>query len=61
MKKNKKSTETKPLIYIPPGARINIENQKDTFPNTRYEKRRVIFDINSIRKIVGGRYGKKDD
>lgn len=50
-----------PLVYIPPGAKINIENIKNEPPPTKYEKDRWVLDINGVKKFVGGIYGKKDD
>lgn len=57
----KESKESKPLVYIPNGAKINTENISDLPPITKYEKRRVKFDINGVKKLVGGRYGKNDE
>ena len=51
----------RPLVYIPPGAKINIENINDKPPPTRYERNRWILDINGVKKFVGGIYGKNED
>lgn len=60
MKKNK-VTESKMLVYVPPGAKLNLENTNNEVPRTEYEKRRVTFDINGVKKIVKGKYGKKTE
>ena len=60
MKKNK-TKENQPLVYIPDGAKINVENINGDSPITKYERRRFTFDINGVKKFVGGLYGKKDD
>lgn len=52
--------ETKPLVYIPPGAQINVENQSDAPPPTRYERHRWTFDVYEVKKFVKGLYGKKE-
>lgn len=57
----KKKDQLEPLVYIPNGAKINIENFNGEVPVTKYEKRRFILDINGVKKFVGGRYGKKDE
>jgi len=49
-----------PLVYIPNGAKINVENTNGEEVITRYEKRRVVFDINGVKRFVGGKYGKKE-
>ena len=53
--------EGKIMVYIPPGAHINVENTPDAPPPTRYERNRWTFDINSVRNFVKGIYGKKDE
>lgn len=57
----KKSKDGQPLVYIPAGAKINVENVNGEDIITRYERRRVALDINKVKKIVGGKYGKKED
>lgn len=53
--------ENEPLVYIPPGAKINVENISNEPPPTRYERHRWTFDINLVKNIVKGIYGKKDE
>jgi hypothetical protein len=55
------SKENKPLVYIPPGAKINVENKNDDPPPTRYERRKFVFQIDNVKKFVKGFYGKRDD
>ena len=50
-KKNKKRA------YVPPDAEINLENKKKKPPKTRYERTRAIFERDSVKKFVKGRYG----
>jgi hypothetical protein len=59
MKEDKNKPRT--VVYIPKGAKINIENISDEPPKTRYERRRVRFDVNAVKKMVGGRYGKSEE
>jgi len=56
-----KKKKGQPLVYIPDGAKINVENVNGEDIITRYEKRRVALDINRVKKIVGGKYGKKEE
>ena len=57
----KKDIKSKTIVYVPPGAKINLENTNNDVPHTEYEKRRVTFDINGVKKIVKGKYGKKSE
>ena len=62
--KNQETSETsenRPLVYVPPGAKINVENINDVPPNTLYEKRRVAFNLDTVKNIVRGIYGKRED
>lgn len=52
--------DSKPIVYIPKGAKINVDKCGLDSPKTKYEERRKIFDLNAIRKLVGGIYGKRD-
>ena len=54
--KNKNITE--PTVYVPVGARINIENKDQNPPEPQYNNRKKIFDLESIKKVVGGEYGR---
>lgn len=57
----KEGNESKPVVYIPSGAKINVENSNDTPPSTKYDHRKVIFDLDKVKKIVRGIYGKRND
>ena len=51
----------KVIVYIPPGAEINVENQPMASPKVKYEKRKQIFNVGIIKKLTGGKYGKSDN
>jgi len=59
--KNKESITNEPLVYVPPGAKINVENINNEPPPTKYERHRWVLDINGVKKIVGGMYGRTTD
>lgn len=56
MKKEKKSIHG----YVPPDADINFSNNPLPPPETKYDKDIMIFDMDSVKKIVKGNYGKRD-
>lgn len=58
MEDNKKDI-TAPKVYIPKGARINLENKEQISPATEYNKRVRVFDIEAVKKFVKGIYGRK--
>jgi len=58
---NQDEIVNEPLVYIPPGAKINVENINGEPPPTKYEKHRWVLDINGVKRIVGGIYGKNND
>ena len=47
-----------PTVFIPSNARINIENKDEDPPKTRYNNREKIVDLETIKKVVGGEYGR---
>ena len=51
IKKSKKG------VYIPSGAKINIEPSCSEPPKTKYERTMAKFDVNLVKKIVKGKYG----
>ena len=53
-----KDPESNPVVFIPDNARINVENQATDPPVTKYEKRKFIFQRDSVRKLAGGKYGR---
>ena len=46
------------VVYIPPGADINVEGQPMEAPKTEYEKRKHRFDIEAVKKVTKGKYGR---
>ena len=46
------------LVYVPPGAEINIDGQPMDAPKVEYEKRKHRFDIEKAKKVIGGKYGR---
>jgi hypothetical protein len=58
---NNKGKRKDYTVYIPPGADINLENSEKDPPKTGYENRRKTVDIESVKKIVGGEYGRTSD
>ena len=48
----------KTVIYVPAGARINLENQSIKDPTVEYESRKSKFTIEDIKTISGGKYGR---
>jgi len=51
----------KPFVYIPPDAKINIENKPMEEIKTKYEKRRVVLRRKNVNQVVKGTYGTLDD
>ena len=51
----------KTIIYIPDGAKINLENTQMDDPKVDYEKRRSKIVTKEIKKISGGEYGKQSN
>ena len=52
--------DSKPVVYFPPDAQLNFEPSPAEPPKTQYENRRASFDIESVKKVVKGNYGKED-
>jgi hypothetical protein len=44
--------ESKPLVYIPPDAKINIKDNNLPPPKTKYDKRQVILSREEIKEKV---------
>jgi len=60
--KSKNNKVNEPVVYIPPGAKINVDNQNMSPPPLEYRNRRKNisnFDVNSVKDLVGGKY-KRD-
>jgi hypothetical protein len=49
----------KPKVYIPNGAKININTKPMEKPEVEYNKRAVKFDLKQTKKITGGKYGRE--
>ena len=61
MSNNKPDPEPKVFVYIPKNAKINVENKNDDPPVPKYNNRKKIIDLDAVKKIVGGKYGKNED
>lgn len=46
------------VVYLPPGAKINVENKPMDMPKVMYEKNKRRIDIEAAKKVVGGKYGR---
>jgi len=46
------------VVYLPPGAKINVEGQPLDAPKVKYDKRKKRIDIEAVKKVVGGKYGR---
>jgi hypothetical protein len=44
--------EPKPLVYIPPNAKINVKNDKLSPPKTKYDKRQVVLSREEIKDKI---------
>ena len=51
----------KPFVYVPNGAKVNLENQHMEDPKTKYDKRVGKFNRKEIKKLVKGKYGRTDN
>ena len=58
MNNNKKKKDKGYTVYVPPGIDPNFEAQSADPPKTRYENRRKAIDIDAVKKVVGGKYGR---
>lgn len=52
--------ENKINIYVPPNAKINLENLNQKPPVTQYNNRMKVLDINEVKKVVKGKYGREN-
>jgi len=57
---NKTNKNKKTLGYVPPDAALNFSNLPAVPPETRYEEGRVTFDIDAVKNLVKGNYGKDE-
>lgn len=44
--------ESKPFVYIPEGAKINVKNNNITPPKTKYDQRQVAFPRADVKKQI---------
>jgi len=51
----------KTIIYVPDGAKINLENTQMDDPKVDYEKRRSKIVTKEIKQISGGKYGNNQN
>ncbi len=51
--------DPKIIVYVPQDAKLNIDNKSLDPPLPKYENRRKLFNMEAIKKIVGGLYGRK--
>jgi len=51
----------KPKGYAPPNTILNVENHSMPSPKVEYEERKKYLDINAVKDITKGQYGKKED
>jgi hypothetical protein len=49
----------RPLVYVPANTRINFDNKDQDPPTTQYNTRKSVLDLEQVKKIVGGEYGRK--
>lgn len=46
--------------YVPPNAEINLENLNQKPPVTQYNNRMKILELNEVKKVVKGKYGREN-
>lgn len=51
--------EPKVIVYVPKDAKLSIDNKNLDPPSPKYDNRRKIFNMDAIKKLVGGLYGRK--
>jgi len=44
--------ESKPLVYVPDGAKINFKNDEMSPPKVKYEERKVAFLRDEVKKQI---------
>ena len=45
-------------VYLPPNAKVNDSTDSMPPPKTEYDKRKVTFKEEVVKKVTGGIYGK---
>lgn len=51
----------KPKAYIPPNAQINLDKRVMPPPSVEYQDVEVIFDIDAVKNVTKGKYGKREE
>jgi len=52
--------KNRPKAYIPPDAEINFNIYSLPPPKTKYDKQMAVFDIEEVKRLVKGKYGKEE-
>lgn len=52
------SSEANVFVFIPESAKLNFQRTAQQPPRTMYNDRMQIFDKDTVKKIVGGIYGR---
>lgn len=45
-------------VYVPEGAKINLDAKPMKEPEVEYNKRKCRFEIERTKKLIGGKYGR---
>lgn len=61
MKNSNEDELDKTYVYVPEGAKLNIENKTLLPPEVQYEKRKLTIDENVTKKLCGDKYGKRNN
>jgi hypothetical protein len=56
-----KSNPDKIVVFVPQDARLNFELNNQNPPTPKYNNRKQNIDIEVVKKIVGGEYGKQNN
>ena len=54
-----KNNIDKITVFVPANTRLNFENKDQEPPTVQYNIRKTIIDLEDVKKIVGGEYGRK--
>ena len=52
--------EGEAYVYVPDGAKLNLENKLFEEITVEYQKRRSIIDLNTTKDLCGGNYDNKN-
>ena len=55
-----KKNKEKSTVYVPPNAEPNYSNGVSAPPNTEYKNRQWVYNMEEIKKLTKGKYGKYD-